>query len=67
MFYDDIQIGATIEVASGWGLGEVVHGVVVNKEKIDGEDNYIVDYHVEGSDNDNWAYDYQVKNVIKEK
>lgn len=66
MFYNDIKIGATIEVATGWGLGKVVHGVVVGKEKIDDEEHYVVDYHVEGSENDNWAYDYQIKNVIKD-
>lgn len=65
MFYNDIKIGATIEVATGWGLGKVVQGVVVGKEKIDDEEHYVVDYHVEGSENDNWAYDYQIKNVIK--
>lgn len=65
MFYNDIKIGATIEVASGWGQGEIVYGVVVGKEKVDNEEHYIVDYHVEGRDNDNWAYDYQIKNVIK--
>lgn len=64
--FDDIEVGDTVSVRTGWGTGRIVHGTVMSKEAMGKNERNVVDYHVEGEKFDNWAYDYQIDKLIKE-
>lgn len=63
--FDTIEIGDTVHVNTGWGMGPQVVGVVVGKEKGFMGDRNVIDYMVDGKKFDSWAYDYQIQKVIK--
>jgi hypothetical protein len=65
--FDEVEVGDTVYVQTAWGGGPVVTGVVVGKEKGFMGDRNVIDYMVDGKQFDSWAYDYQIKKVIKEK
>lgn len=65
--FDEVEVGDIVHVATAWGGGAIVTGVVLGKEKGFMGDRNVIDYHVDNHEFDNWAYDYQIKKVIKEK
>ena len=67
MFFQDIQVGDTIQVHTAWGTGRLVEGIVVGKEKDGKNEQDVVDYQVEGSPYENWCYFWQIVNLTKKE
>lgn len=63
---DKLEPGDWVEIATSWGRGPSVFGEVVSTESNFIGDKGVVDYKVPGARHDYWAYQNQIKKVVKE-